>query len=185
MRKILVAVGSGIEGANTDQLAEAFIEGAREAGHQVDRVFLGGNIVGCRGCGACQLNGRCVINDDMQAAYPLFDSCDTLVLASPLYFWTLSGQIKLFFDRLYAKSKNDIYPEKDTMLLMTAGDDGEHTFDHAVEYYRFITSALGWHYIGGYIVGGCKGGPGAHEIAERHLQAAYMLGGHLPVNGEG
>lgn len=185
MRRILVAVGSGIAGANTDRLADAFIAGARASGHEANKIFLGGNIYGCRGCGACQLGGKCVIDDDMQAAYPLFDSCDTLVMVSPLYFWTLSGQIKLFFDRLYAKSRNDIYPEKDTMLLMTAGDDGEHTFDHAVEYYRFITSALGWHDIGGYIAGGCKGGPGRHEIAERHLQAAYMLGTHLPVNGKG
>ena len=93
MRRILVAVGSGIAGANTDRLADAFIEGAQAAGHEVSKVFLGGNIAGCRGCGACQLGGKCVIDDDMQAAYPLFDGCDTLVLASPLYFWTLSGQI--------------------------------------------------------------------------------------------
>lgn len=154
MRRMLVAVGSGAIGSNADRLADAFIAGARAAGNKVSRIFPGGNISGCRGCGICRMSGKCSINDDMQAAYPLFDDCDTLVLASPLYFWTLSGQIKLFVDRLYAKSKDDIYPEKDTMLLMTAGDDVDHTFDRAVEYYQFITSALGWHDIGGYIAGG-------------------------------
>lgn len=180
MRNILVAVGSGIAGANTDMLADAFIEGARSAGHTVNKVFLGGNISGCRGCGACQLGKGCVIDDDMQAAYPLFDECDTMVLASPLYFWTLSGQIKVFFDRLYAKSREDIYPHKDTVLLMTAGDDNENTFDHPVEYYRFITSALGWKDIGAYTAGSCKGGPGKHQIAEKHLKAAYEFGMNLP-----
>ena len=180
MRNILVAVGSGIAGANTDMLADAFIEGARSAGHTVNKIFLGGEIHGCRGCGACQLGNGCVIDDDMQPAYPLFDECDLMVLASPLYFWTLSGQIKVFFDRLYAKSTEDIYPKKDTFLLMTAGDDTEHTFDHAMDYYRFITSALGWNDIGSYTAGGCKGGPGKHQISEKHLQAAYEAGRNLP-----
>lgn len=180
MRNILVAVGSGIAGANTDSLSDAFIRGAREAGHTVNKVFLGGNIHGCRGCGACQMGKGCVIDDDMQAAYPLFDQCDTLVLASPLYFWTLSGQIKVFFDRLYAKSRNDIYPRKDTMLLMTAGDDTDHTFDLSLEYYHFITSALGWKDIGSYCAGGCNGGPGRHSIDEKHIRAAYELGKNLP-----
>ena len=180
MRNILVAVGSGIPGGNTDQLCDAFIDGARSAGHTVNKVFLGGNITGCRGCGACQLGKGCVVMDDMQAAYPLFDACDTLVLASPLYFWTFSGQIKVFFDRLYAKSKDDVYPQKDTALLMTAGDDGPDTFYHAVVYYRFITSALGWQDIGAYTAGGCKGGPGKHHIPGKHLKAAFDFGRNLP-----
>lgn len=112
----------------------------------------------------------------MQAAYPLFEKCDTLVLASPLYFWTLSGQIKTFMDRLYAVSTEDIYPKKDTILLMTAGDDGPNTFDRAREYYEFITSALGWQNVGCYLAGGCKGGPGRHEIEERHLTGSYQFG---------
>lgn len=180
MRNILVAVGAGINGANTHRLAQAFAEGAHSAGHEVNIVFLGGDITGCRGCGACQKGGGCVIKDDMQAAYPLFEKCDTLALASPLYFWTLSGQIKVFFDRLYAVSREDIYPHKDTLLLMTAGDDTPHTFDHALEYYRFITSALGWTDIGAYTAGGCKGGPGKHEINEQHIAAAYEFGRNLP-----
>lgn len=181
MRKILVAVGSGIAGANTDRLADAFIEGARAAGHEVKKIFLGkGELNGCRGCGACQFGNGCVIKDVMQEAYPLFSECDTLVLASPLYFWTLSGQIKTFFDRLYAVSKDDIYPHKDSYLLMTAGDNNENTFEHACGYYHFITTALGWNDIGSYLAGGCKGGPGKHSIPEKHIEGAYKAGYELP-----
>ena len=185
MRNILIAVGSGISGANTDRLAEAFARGAADAGHTVRKIFLGkGELKGCRGCGACQKGGGCAIRDIMQEAYPLFDACDTLVLASPLYFWALSGQIKTFFDRLYAFSREDIYPHRDTVLLMTAGDDGEHTFDHALDYYRFISSALGWTDLGSCHAGGCKGGPGRHEIPDAALERAYQLGRNLPDKGE-
>lgn len=183
MRNILVAVGSGIAGANTDRLADAFIAGARAAGHTVNKIFLGqGELSGCRGCGACQAeNARgCVVQDRMQEAYPLFNACDTLVLASPLYFWTLSGQIKTFFDRLYAVSREDIYPHRDTALLMTAGDEGENTFEHAHGYYAFITAALGWTDLGSYLAGGCKGGPGKHALDEKHLEGARQFGLNLP-----
>lgn len=184
-RNILIAVGSGIAGANTDQLADAFARGAREAGHMVHKIFLGkGELHGCRGCGACQTGKGCVVQDIMQEAYPLFDQCDTLVLASPLYFWTLSGQIKTFFDRLYAVSREDIYPHKDTALLMTAGDDHENTFEHAHGYYKFITSALGWTDIGSYLAGGGKGGPGKHSLPEEHLEKALLFGRTLPERVE-
>ena len=172
MRNILIAVGSGISGANTDRLAEAFARGAVDAGHTVRKIFLGkGELKGCRGCGACQKGGRCAIRDIMQEAYPLFDACDTLVLASPLYFWTLSGQIKTFFDRLYAFSREDIYPHRDTVLLMTAGDDGEHTFDHALDYYRHLPA-----------------GPGRWRRQCRHLRRELCLphrASHRPVPGQG
>ena len=185
MRNILIAVGSGLSGANTDQLADAFARGAAEAGHAVHKVFLGkGELNGCRGCGACQTDKGCVIRDAMQEVYPILRECDTIVLASPLYFWTLSGQIKTFFDRIYALSREDIYPHKDTALLMTSGDDGEHTFDHALDYYRFITSALGWTDLGHCLAGGCKGGPGQHAIAPERLERAYRFGKGLPDAGE-
>lgn len=180
MRNILVAVGSGSIGGNTDRLTDSFIRGAIDAGHVARKVFLGaGDLQGCRGCGACQIGEGCVIQDIMQTAYPLFAQCDTLVLASPLYFWTLSSQIKAFFDRLYAVSRNDIYPPKDTLLLMTAGDNSKNTFELASNYYRFITAALGWRDVGNYLAGGCGGEPGQHRIDAQHLWNAYQLGASL------
>lgn len=180
MRTILVAVGSGSVGGNTHRLSDAFARGAIDAGHIVHKLFLGtGNLQGCKGCGACQIGRGCVIKDDMQKAYPLFEQCDTLALASPLYFWTLSSQIKAFFDRLYAVSREDIYPRKDSLLLMTSDDDSANTFEHPLRYYKFITAALGWQDIGSYLAGGCSGEPGNHRIDNRHLLNAYELGKSL------
>lgn len=181
MRKILVVVGSGIKGGNTDRLTDAFIRGASEKGHEVYKYFLGDtDIHGCRGCGACQKNGgKCVVKDIMQDIYKYAKTCDTIVMASPLYFWTFSSQIKAFFDRLYALSKDNIYPAKDTVMLMTAEDNGEKTFAFPDHYYRFITEGLGWKNVGTYYAGGCHGAVSGRFIDEKHLQGAYELGKNL------
>ncbi len=178
MKNILVIVGSGIKAGNTNRLADAYINGAIEAGHHVNKVFLGDKpIEGCRGCGACQKNGnRCVIKDTMQDIYPLLEECDTVVFASPLYFWTISAKTKAVIDRLYAISSEDKFPHKDCVLLMTAGDDNFWTFEQAISYYRFFTKAIGWTDIGSYLAGGCNGEPGKRYIADSHLEKAYELG---------
>ncbi|NYB72846.1 flavodoxin family protein [Sedimentibacter hydroxybenzoicus DSM 7310] len=178
MRNILVVVGSGMKSGNTYRLTDAFCKGAEEAGHVVNKVFLGDKkIVGCSGCGACQKNGnKCSIQDSMQDIYPSFTQCDTLLLASPLYFWSVSAQTKAFIERLYAISKEDSYPHRDTLLLMTAGDDNFWTFEQPVSYYRFFTKALGWTDVGIYTAGGCDGCEGNRHIDEKHLTAAYKMG---------
>ena len=178
LRNILVVVGSGKINGNTDRLSDAFCKGAMEAGHSLTKVFLGDKeLAGCNGCGACQRNGnQCVIHDTMQEIYPLFMECDTLLLASPLYFWTISAQTKALIDRLYAISKEDNYPPKDTLLLMTAGDNKFWTFEQAISYYNFLTKALGWTNMGIHTAGGCDGCAGTRNIDEKHLNAAYQMG---------
>jgi multimeric flavodoxin WrbA len=179
MRNILIVVGSANRGGNTDTLAERFAEGAREAGHEVQKVFLGDDIHGCRSCGACQVSRKgCVIKDIMQEIYPLYEKSDTVVLASPVFFATISGQLKAFLDRLYAIGKEDIYPQKDMMLLMTAEDDRDLTFVNARRYYEFINACFGPD-AGTYFAGGCCGKPGHHSVPERHLEGAFLLGKNL------
>ncbi|WP_052466582.1 flavodoxin family protein [Beduini massiliensis] len=139
MSNILVVVGSGVRNGNTDQLTDSFIKGAVEAGNKVEKVNLSGYLEGCKGCGACQINHhQCVIKDTMQDIYPLFEKAEIIVLASPLYFWSISGRLKSFIDRLYAMSANDEYAHKDTVLLMTSGSNGFYAFEQAVSFYRFF-----------------------------------------------
>lgn len=180
MKNILVVVGSGFKGGNTDKLVDAFIEGASKAGHTVNKVFLGNQTInGCRGCGACRDSHDCVQKDAMQHVYPLFNACDTVVLASPLYFWHISAATKAFIERLYAISSEDKYPYRDSILLMTAGDDNFWTFEQAISYYRFITKAIGWTDRGMCLAGGCNGEPGNRQINEEYLGKAYELGNTL------
>lgn len=180
MRNILVVVGSGFRGGNTDHLADAFINGARKAGHTVNKVCVGNlPISGCRGCRACQQGGQCVLKDAMQEIYPLFAQCDTIVLASPLYFWSISASVKAFIERLYAVAENDEYPHRDTLLLMTAGDDNFWTFEQPVSYYRFVTKAIGWSDRGMLLVGGCHKENGDRHVPEEALQKAHNMGKSL------
>lgn len=177
MRNILILVGSGIKGGNTDRLAHAFTEGAREKGHTVHSVFLGSlELSGCLGCGACQQDHVCIQKDGMAEIYSLFEQCDTIVLASPLYFWTVSARIKAFIERLYAISRDDQYPPKDCVLLMTAGDDQFWTFEQPLSYYHFVTKAIGWSDIGTCLAGGCSGEPGKRHIDKVCLEHARQLG---------
>jgi multimeric flavodoxin WrbA len=177
MRNILVVIGAGNPNGNTNRLSAAFIRGAKEAGHSVKKVVLDRNIQGCIGCGACQRNGhRCALNDGMQQLYPLFEQADTVVLTSPLYFWSISGRLKSFIDRLYAISTNDEYPKKETVLLMTAGSEEFYAFHQAVSFYRFYTSALEWKDQGMVLAGGCEGEIQHKTIPEKYLKEAYELG---------
>lgn len=178
MRKILIVVGSGVQKGNTNQLAQTFEKGAKEAGHDVQRIVLSENIQGCQGCGACQKNShQCVIQDSMQNYYALFEWADTIVLASPLYFWSISGRLKCFIDRLYAISQDDQYPYKETVLLMSAGDNHFWTFEQALSFYSFYTKALGWKDLGHVLAGGCESEP--RYIPTQKLQEAYQKGLHL------
>lgn len=177
MKNILVIIGSGLEIGNTATLANAFIKGASEAGHTVHRVFLGDKrISGCKGCGFCQKNNNtCMIKDDMQEIYSLFSKSDVIVFASPLYFWSISAQIKTVIDRLYALSKEDKYPSKETMLLMSAGDTGFYVFEQAISFYRVFTNALGWKNQGMVLAEGCKGAVENKYIDDKYIKQAYDL----------
>lgn len=178
-KKVLVLMSAGTRHGNTDRLTDAYIRGLVERDHSVTKVYLGSmRIEGCRGCGACQRPGRrCVVRDGMQDIYPLFAECDTVVMASPLYFWTITARLKAFIERLYAISVDDKYPSKDTVLLMTAGDDKETTFEHPVQYFRVISQVLGGNEKGIYCAGGCTGcEKTARNIDKKHLDNAYQMG---------
>ncbi|MDL2263752.1 flavodoxin family protein [Synergistaceae bacterium OttesenSCG-928-I11] len=193
MKNILVIVGSGLKNCNTDKLADAFIKGASEAGHSVTKMFLGDKTInGCIGCNACRWGKPCVQKDGMQDIYPLYAKSDMVVLASPLYFWTISARLKAFLERLYAVAEEDDNPpkgryekhaEKDCALLMTAADDLFWTFEQAVSYYRFnCVNYLGWHDKGMVLVGGCGGSPTKRCIEETgRLKEAYSFGKRLDL----
>lgn len=178
-KNVLVLMSAGTRFGNTDRLTDAYIKGLVEKGHSVTKVYLGSmRIEGCRGCGLCQRHAhKCAIRDDMQDLYPLFAECDTVVMASPLYFWTITSKLKAFIERLYAISTDDKYPSKDTVLLMTAGDDNDTTFEHPIRYFRLISQVLGGNEKGVYCAGGCTGCEElARQIDMKHLDNAYKMG---------
>lgn len=129
-KKIVILNGSPRPRGNTAALIEAFTKGAEQAGNGVVRFDVCKmNIHPCLGCcgGGKNPESPCVQKDDMDAIYPHYKDADLVVLASPMYYWSLSGQLKCAFDRLFAVmelSPSYENPVKDCVLLM--GRRGRH-----------------------------------------------------------
>lgn len=188
MKNILIVLGGGRPAGNTAQLASAFAKGATEAGHNVETVSLMQmEVKGCIGCNVCRYGKPCAIKDDFHRLVPKIREADLLVLASPLYFWTISSRLKAFIERFYGLAEEDEapplgryerYPEKDCALLMTSADDLFWTFSQAEAYYRFaLVNYIGFHDKGALLAGGCGDSNGKPQIQETgHLAKAYQFG---------
>lgn len=125
--KILVLNGSPRKHGNTMKMIEAFQEGAMLVGHQVNVVNVAyQKISGCLACEYCHQkeNGVCVQKDDMQNIYTLLKEIEMLVIASPIYYHGITGQLKCAIDRLYAV----LYPKevvkslKKVAMILSSGD---------------------------------------------------------------
>lgn len=196
-RKVLVIQGGGRPRGNTCQLAQAFMKGAREAGHEAEYVSLNKSVVnGCLGCNACRYEKPCIQKDDFSDVAVLIREADCLAFASPLLFWTISSRLKALIERFYCLAKEDPnppwgryekYPDKDCVLLMTSADDKFWTYSQATAYYQFtIVNYLGFHDLGMYLAGGCGDTNGKPEIAKtNHLEKASEFGKKLyPHNND-
>ena len=103
MKNILIISSSPRKNGNSQMLCEQFKKGAEEKGHTVTLIRLMEKKIGfCRACDGCMRNdGTCVLNDDMEEILKLFQKADVLVLATPVYFYGISAQMKTFIDRTY------------------------------------------------------------------------------------
>ena len=177
MKKIIILNGSPRKAGNTSALTAAFAKGAKEAGNSVTEFFLDGmNINGCKGCfgGGKDHLSPCAQKDDMDKIYPIYKEADIVVLATPLYYWTISGQLKTAFDRLFAVAECDKdyrNPKKESVLIMAA--EG-HGFEESVYWYDNLEKHLGWKSFGKILCGGVM------EIGDikdkKELTDAYELG---------
>lgn len=134
-KNVLIISSSPRKGGNSEYLCERFAEGARQAGHQVETVRLAEKNVGyCAGCYACQSLGHCVQKDDAKGILDQMLAADVLVLATPVYFYTMSAQLKTLIDRTVA-----IYPRltnKKFYFIMTMADGDDKKFHGTVEALR-------------------------------------------------
>lgn len=128
--RILVLNGSPRPKGNTKQMVDAFREGAESAGHKVDVVDVcRKKIAGCLACEYCHTkgNGVCIQKDDMQEVYELLGKAEMLVIASPIYYHGISGQLKCTLDRFYSAA----YPRKPKNLkkaamILSSGDANQY-----------------------------------------------------------
>ena len=123
MKKIIVISTSLRTGSNSDMLADQFIEGAKAAGHEVEKISLAEkDIKFCKGCFACQKLGKCVIKDDANDIMQKVLNADVVCWATPIYYYEMSGQMKTLIDRMNALYSLD-YKFRDVYVLTTAAED--------------------------------------------------------------
>jgi multimeric flavodoxin WrbA len=149
--------GSPRKAGNTDLMLDAFLEGAQAAGGNVDRIYARDlDIRGCLGCGHCDKAGICIQKDDMQRVYPLLEEAQRIVVASPVYFYGITAQLKLLVDRAQAPymkrelaaKAGQIIPEGPTrkgFLLLAGATRGKRLFECSVLTVKYFFDALGVH----------------------------------------
>ena len=132
MSKVLVISTSLRAKSNSDILVERLIAGGKDAGHDVGHISLKGKKLGfCIGCLACQSTQQCVIKDDAIEIAEKVKDADTLVFATPIYYYEMSRQMKTLLDRL-----NPLYPSdykfRNVYMLSVATEDEDYVPEKAV-----------------------------------------------------
>jgi len=125
--KILVLLGSPRKNGNSAVLASRIARGAQSEGAEVETIYLNGlRIHPCQSCYACRKTGHqgCALDDDMQSIYPKLIQADVWVIASPVYWFCMSAQTKLFLDRCFAllPYKPSVFATKRIAVAMSYGD---------------------------------------------------------------
>lgn len=176
-KNILVLTGSPRNGGNSDLLADAFIKGAEAAGHEVVKFKTAvKRIKGCVACDKCFSKGAaCIYQDDFNELAMLLANADTLVLATPLYWYTFPAQLKAAIDKIYAFIVGNEPLKITECLLLTCGEITEESaFDGIVKSYELIAEDRGWIDRGHLIVKGV--GPKGAIKNTSALKEAEKLG---------
>lgn len=141
-KKILVLSASPRRGGNSDLLCDQFMRGAKEAGHQAEKIFLRDKKINyCTGCGTCFNEGKgCVQKDDMAKILERMVAADVIVMATPVYFYTMNGQMKTLIDRTCPRYTE--ISDKDMYFIMTAAATRKEALKRTLEGFRGFTSCL-------------------------------------------
>lgn len=172
-KKVLVLSASPRKGGNSDSLCDRFLAGAQKAGNQGEKIFLRDHTINyCIGCGVCSVQKKsCPQNDDMAEILGKMIAADVIVMATPVYFYTMDAQMKTLIDRTCAR-----YTEirnKEFYFIVAAADPDKQSMERTLEGFRGFMSCLdgaqekGTVYgVGAWHVGDIQGSPSMEEAYE-------------------
>ncbi len=183
---ILGLLGSPRHQGNTEVLFDLALKGAKEAGSVVEKFRISEyHLTPCQDCDQCLVSGFCLLEDDMQQFYPKLKNCDGLILASPIYFWGVTAQTKIFIDRcqaFWSAKKSGLWspaPKKPGAFISCAGQkSGADPFFGAVATVKAFFATINVKYTAELLLAGIdrKGEVQEHEAAK---EKAYLLGKNL------
>lgn len=137
--KVLGILGSPRRGGNSEILLDKALEGARSSAQQAEKIILNElKFLACQECGGCDRSGKCIIEDDMQAVYKKLDQAGAIILASPIFFGSLSAQTKAMIDRYQCRwvakevlGQKGPEQRKKGLLILVSGANREKFFKNA------------------------------------------------------
>lgn len=143
--KIVVLTGSPREKGASFALTERFIEGAKSAGHMVERFDAADlKLHPCRACGYCRrMDEQCIQKDAMEEIKPAVKNADAVVFVTPTYYFGICAQLKMVIDRFYAFGNSIKNTGKKSALIVTSASEGEHITAGIRENYHGICEFLG------------------------------------------
>lgn len=142
-KKVLIISASPRKGGNSDTLCDEFMKGAIDSGNAVEKIFLRDKKINyCTGCGFCNTNDytACSQKDDMALILDKMVIADVIVMATPVYFYTMDGQMKTFIDRCCARYTH--ISNKDFYFIATAADVRPQALERTFDGFRGFTACL-------------------------------------------
>lgn len=134
-KKVLILSGSPRKDGNSDILCNEFMRGAIESGNEVEKIRVAEKKIGfCTGCYACRNTGVCAIKDDMDEVMQKLIDADVIVLASPVYFYSIDAQLKALIDRTVCRWTE--VKDKEFYYIMTAADNGIESMETTLACFR-------------------------------------------------
>lgn len=162
MLNVLAIYGSHRRGQNSDILLDKMLEGIGSSGIKVEKIFASSpDIKACTACEGCYKLGRCVIKDEMQQVYQAIDRADIVLASSPVYFYTVTSDLKRLIDRCQAvwaskyKTAGSLISKKHRLgyIVCTAGDTEERSyFDCTVKVFELFYKCINTELIGSLLV---------------------------------
>lgn len=176
--KIVVLEGSPNKNGSSNTLANAFIEGAKEAGHSVDVIDAAhANIHPCTGCIHCGYEGPCVQKDDVDDIRARVLAADMMVFVTPLYYYGMSAQLKTLVDRFCAFNSSIQRKHMKSAMIAAAWNADGWTFEALEAHYKTLVRYLNLKDMGAVWGKGC--GTPSMTKRSRYVQQAYELGKNL------
>ena len=144
--KVLVLTGSPHANGTTAVLADAFCEGAKSAGHHVERFDAGRMKIGpCLACMACRKEGSaCVRHDDMEKILPSLLEADAVVFVTPIFYFGMTAQLKAVIDRFFAVNGALRESNKKAYMISVSGDKDEWVMDGLRAHFTSVCKYLNW-----------------------------------------
>ena len=175
MKNILVLSSSPRKGGNSDTLSNEFVRGAIESGNNVEKIFLGDMKIGyCTGCSTCSLHGKpCPQKDDMPQLLDKMIAVDIIVMATPVYFYTMSAQMKAFIDRCSSRYTQVV--DKEFYFIVTAAEDDQSKMERTIDTFQGFLDCLENPTVKGVVYG--LGVWQKGEVNDKPaMQVAYKMG---------